>query len=122
MLRHVLATAAAFYPPLDTGDAAVAAWTVALTTARVTNLGDAKAAVVAYYSSPSHDPWIRPGHVIAGVDEIRTARRKAGPNLAEISRDLDPDDPAWARIVAERMDAVADGRPLPASLRSVGGQ
>lgn len=109
---QVLARVAAFHPPTDLGDGTVAAWRAALTVGGVTSVTDAITAVVAYYANPdNHDVWIKPWHVIQGVREIRRERVRLGPSVAELTADLDPDDPAWSAIMAARHRAVAEGRP-----------
>jgi hypothetical protein len=110
----VLAVAKAFHPPIDIGEASVAAWTAALNAGGVTNVEDAKAAVTRYFANPDNrDPWIKPWAVVEGVRAIRRERLRNGPGLAELSADLDPDSPYWTRIVHARQDAIADGRPMP---------
>lgn len=119
---RLLAVVAAYHPPQDLGDATVAAWTQALLAGRVANLPDATAAVIRYYADPDNsDPWIKPWHVVRGVRDIRQERLRVGPKLPALSADLDPDNPAWAKIIADRLDAIADGRPVPARLRQIEG-
>lgn len=122
VLRHVLVPIKAFHPPQDVGDATVAAWTAALHDANVTNIIDARTAIIRFYNDPAvTETWMKPRDVVRGVQAIRMDRLRKGPTIADVSRDLDPEDPQWAKIVAERMDAVADGRPIPHRFRAIDG-
>lgn len=81
----------AVHPPFDDGDASSMMWRMALTCAGITSLSDAQHAVAMFYSNPDiQDPWIKPGHVIKYVKQIRSQRTS---KVETIIPRQNPDDP-----------------------------
>ena len=117
---ELLALVKSFHGPQDLGTGTVAAWQMAFAYAKVGNLDDAKAAVVAHYVTPGSNPWITPGDVVGHYKEIRWDRIK---DLRD--GQLTPDVPgdAHGRIHAKtaqaRAKAVEDGMPLDEAIATI---
>lgn len=117
---ELLALVKGFHGPQDLGDGTVAAWQMAFAYAKISNFADAKAAVVAHYTTPGANPWITPGDVVGHYKDLRWDRIK---DLRD--GQLTPDVPgeAHGRIHAKthqaRAKAVEDGMPVEQAIATI---
>lgn len=109
-----------FHDKQDLGAGTVAAWQMAFKLAKVTNLSDAKEAVVRHYSVPRANPWIIPGDVIGQYRDLRYAR-VAGINDGDLTPDVDPLAPDSVHIATDkaRYAAVIEGMPREQAIATI---
>lgn len=108
----ILTRIKAYHSPQSDDDATCEAWADALNYGGVTNVRDAVMAVVRHYNTQGANPFIIPGDVIAGYQDIREARQ-VNIGDGDLTEDVDPyDTRACNATLRARRRAIGDGMPL----------